>query len=84
MIITTAKIKSQLFLKTKLALRYGASTNALQANKIKNELVKILSAIESKNFPRLVIWLYFLAIYPSKKSVAEAITKIQKQINEVY
>ena len=40
----------------------------------KAAVVSILSARGSKNFPISVIKLYFLAIYPSTKSVIDAIT----------
>jgi hypothetical protein len=33
-----------------------------QANKIKTVLIRILSAILSTNFPKVVTWLYFLAM----------------------
>ena len=39
-----------------------------------------LSAIGSKNLPRLVTSLYFRAMYPSRKSVNAASTKIIAEI----
>ena len=39
-------------------------------------ITRILSAIGSKNLPKSVTRLYFLAIYPSKKSVNAATKKI--------
>ena len=46
--------------------------------KITMELIKSLSATGSKNLPKSVTWLFFLAKYPSRKSVNEAIKKITK------
>ena len=43
-------------------------TDGTVSKNIKAVLTKSLSAIGSKNLPRLVTILYFLAIYPSKKS----------------
>ena len=42
--------------------------------------IKILSAKGSRNFPRFVIKFFFRAIYPSKKSVIEAIMKSRREI----
>ena len=44
---------------------------------------KILSAIGSKNFPKFVTWLFFLAKYPSSLSVIDAIININSIIHIV-
>lgn len=46
------------------------------ARKIKVVVIMILSANGSNNFPNVVAWLFFLAKYPSIKSVIIAIKKI--------
>ena len=54
---------------------YPKSTNITKA-----EITRTLSASGSIIFPKSVIKLCFLAKYPSKKSVSEAITNITKAI----
>lgn len=50
------------------------------AKKIIIELISILSATGSRNLPKSVTWLFFLAKYPSKKSVNDAIKNTKKII----
>ncbi len=48
---------------------------------IKDDITNILSDIGSIFFPKLETKLYFLAIYPSRKSLNEARKNIFKEIN---
>ncbi len=51
---------------------------------ISAEITSALSASGSKNFPKFVIKLCFLAIFPSIKSVRLAKTKSTKAISPLY
>jgi len=57
-----------------------AGIKLLHAKIIRIGLTKTLSAIASSIFPKSVTKLYFLARYPSKKSVKLAITNITPAI----
>ena len=50
----------------------------------RTEITNILSASGSKNFPKFVTKLYFLAIYPSRKSVKHATAYIVSAIYILY
>jgi hypothetical protein len=60
-------------MQSRIIIITGINTGTLPftAKKIKTELIKILSAIGSQNFPKSLIHLYFLAIQPSRKSVKQ-------------
>jgi hypothetical protein len=64
----------------KVKPKVPANTKGLVSITVKTARTKTLSAIASKNLPRSVTRLYFLAIYPSKKSVKEAIAQTPAQI----
>lgn len=55
---------------------YGAGTVPSQTTRRSAAMVKSLSAIGSRNFPRFVTKLRFLAIWPSSISVNAAMMKI--------